>query len=79
MCFFKYAEEAYLKQNESFSTLKSLIYRKYFFQKLTDISQGNNVLDAPASMTDAFHWRATCVFSTLLNMPIWNKKSLSPH
>jgi hypothetical protein len=77
MCFIKYAEEVFLEENEPFSKCKSLIYRKYSIQKFTDISQDNNLLDAPASMTDAFLWRATCV-STQLNMPIWNKKSLSP-
>jgi hypothetical protein len=34
---------------ELFSTLKTMIFRKYFFQKLTQISLGNNVVDAAAS------------------------------
>jgi hypothetical protein len=50
----KYADEAYLKSNEPFSTLTFLIYRRYSFQKISDLSQGNNVLDSPASITDAF-------------------------
>jgi hypothetical protein len=78
MCFFLYAEAAYLEQNVPFSTVIILIYRKYSFQKLTETSQGNNVLDVPASMTDVFLWRATCVSSTQLNRTIWNKQSLSP-
>jgi hypothetical protein len=53
-CFFNLAEEAYLEKNELFSTLKTTICRKYSFQKLPQMSQGNNVLDAPASYTDGF-------------------------
>jgi hypothetical protein len=37
--------------------------RKFSFQKLTQFSQGNNVLDVAASNTDAFLWRDTCFFS----------------
>jgi hypothetical protein len=33
-------------QNEIFSTLKTLYFRMYTFQKLTKFSPGNNVLDA---------------------------------
>jgi hypothetical protein len=43
----------------------------------TQFSQGNNVLDAPASDTNGFLWRDTCVFSTQLKRPIWKKESLS--
>jgi hypothetical protein len=78
MCFFKYFEAAYMEPYKPFSTFKSLIYRKYPFEKLTEVSQGKNVLDATASMTNAFLWRGTCVSSTQLNRPIWNKDSLSP-
>jgi hypothetical protein len=34
------------------------------------------VLNAPASVTDAFLWSTTCVSSTQLNMPIGNRVSL---
>jgi hypothetical protein len=46
------AEYAYLCQRELISTLKNLSCRRYSFQKLTQFSQGNNVLDFPASNTD---------------------------
>jgi hypothetical protein len=46
--------------------------------KLTQFSQGNKVLDAPVSITDGLLSKDTCVSSTLLNRPIWNKVSLSP-
>jgi hypothetical protein len=50
--------------NETFSTLKILIWRMYSFQKLTQYSQANNVLYAPASNTGGFLVRYTCVSST---------------
>jgi hypothetical protein len=75
--FFNLAEQAYLEQNKPFSTLKILLCWKYSFQKLTQFSQGNNVLDAPASSSLGFLWELTCVSSTQLIRPIWNKISLS--
>jgi hypothetical protein len=45
------------------STLKKVSCRTYFFQKLTQFSQGYNVLDAPGSNTDRFLSRDTCVSS----------------
>jgi hypothetical protein len=47
MCFFNSSESAE-EQKEPISTLKGPHYRKYSFQKLTQLSQGNNVLDAEA-------------------------------
>jgi hypothetical protein len=47
-CFFHLDEWAYLEQNEPFSTVKTMVFRKYSFQKLTQYSQGMNILDAPA-------------------------------
>jgi hypothetical protein len=45
------------------STLKNLTCRKNTFQKVTQFSQINNVLDAPDSNTDGFFFsRDTCVF-----------------
>jgi hypothetical protein len=41
-----------LKQNEPFFTLKIGICGKYSFPKLTQFSQGNNVLEAAASSID---------------------------
>jgi hypothetical protein len=66
-----------LEQPEPYSTLKTLICRKYAFQKLTQLSQGKNVLDDPASKADGFLYRETYISSTQLNRPIWNKMSLS--
>jgi hypothetical protein len=54
ICFFNSVEYAYLEQNESVSTRKQLSLSKYSFQKLTQFSQGNNVLDAPTSHTHDF-------------------------
>jgi hypothetical protein len=46
MFFFTLAEKTYLEQTEPISTLKTMIYRNVSFQKLTQLSLGNNVLDA---------------------------------
>jgi hypothetical protein len=43
-----------MKQNEHFSTLKTMICRKYSFQKLTEFSQGKDVLNAAAPNIDFF-------------------------
>jgi hypothetical protein len=71
-------ELAYLEQRKPISIFKNLSSRNVAFQKLTHISQGNNVLGAPASKTDGFLSRDTCVSSTQLNMPTWNEDSLFP-
>jgi hypothetical protein len=78
MYFYNLVEWAFLQQNEPISTLKTMIFRKYSFQKLTQFSEGNNVLDAPASNTDGFPSRDTCVSSTHMNRPIWSKQSVYP-
>jgi hypothetical protein len=78
MCFFISAEEAYLEQNKPFHTMKSMICRSYSFQKVTQLSQRNNVLPAAASNIDGFLLRGTCVSCTQLNIPLWSKQSLSP-
>jgi hypothetical protein len=54
MRFFKLAEYAYFKQTEQTITLKNLSCWKYSFQKLTQFSQGNNLLDATRSNTGGF-------------------------
>jgi hypothetical protein len=59
-----------VEQTELISTLKQLIWMMHFFQKLTQFSQRNNVLDAAATNIDGFLWRDTCVSSTQLNRPI---------
>jgi hypothetical protein len=78
LCFFNFAEYDYLEQNEPFSTMKILIFRKYFFQKITQFSQGNNMLGAAVSNIDGFLWIDTSVSSCQLNSPICIKQSLSP-
>jgi hypothetical protein len=72
-------EYTYLEQREPLSTLKHLSWRKCFFEKVTQLSQGNSILDATASNTNVFLSRETCVSSTQLNKPIRNKESLFPH
>jgi hypothetical protein len=59
-------EYTFLEQNEPFSTLKMLIGIMSSFQKLTQFSQGSNVLDAEAYDIECFFWRDTCVSSTQL-------------
>jgi hypothetical protein len=66
-----------VEQYEPFSTLNTKIGRKYYFQKLSQFSEGNNVLDASASNTHGFLSRDSCVSLNQLNRPIWNKMSLS--
>jgi hypothetical protein len=66
------AKRAYLQLETFLSSC-----RKYFFQKLSQFTQGKNVLDVPAFTTDGFLWRVTCVSSTYLNRSIWNKMNIS--
>jgi hypothetical protein len=61
MCFLSSVEQAYLEQNVRFYPCKTLIGKQYSFQKQTQISQGKNVLDAPASNTDGFLLRDMCL------------------
>jgi hypothetical protein len=61
VCFFNSNEWAYLEPIEHFSTLKRLCCMKYSFHKLSQISQGNNALDAPVSNLDGYLWRDTLV------------------
>jgi hypothetical protein len=78
MGFFNLAEDAYLEKNEPFSTLKTLICRKYSCQKRTIYSQVNYVMDASASNTDRFLSRDACVSSTQLTRLIWNSRAYFP-
>jgi hypothetical protein len=64
MCFFNSAEWAHLEQNVCLCQLKNLMGRQYSYQKLTQLYQGNHVLDAHASKLDDFLLRGMCVFST---------------
>jgi hypothetical protein len=58
-CFINLAEYPYLEQREPISTLKNTSGQKNSFQKLTQLSQGNNVLGASASNTYGFLSRDT--------------------
>ena len=78
MCFFNLAEHACLQRSESFSSWKILICMKKYFQKVTQFSQGNNVLHATASNRHGFLWVGAYVSSSQLNRPIWSKQNLSP-
>jgi hypothetical protein len=64
MCSFNLPEQAYLEQTDPIFPLYPLSSRKYSFQNLTQFSQGNNVLDAPAYNLDGFLYRGTYVSST---------------
>jgi hypothetical protein len=77
MCFYNSDKLAYLEQNE-FLSFENADGRQYSRKKLTQVSQGNNVLDAPASNLDNFILRHTCVYSNQLNRPILNKVTVSP-
>jgi hypothetical protein len=48
-------------------TLKTVIGRKYSFQKLFQLSERNNVLGATTFNIHAFLCRGTCISSTHLN------------
>jgi hypothetical protein len=58
-------------------TLKIMICRKCFFQKLTQSSQVHNVGDSTDSNTDGFLSRDTCFSSTQENRPTWDKEPIS--
>jgi hypothetical protein len=58
---------------EPMSTLKKLSCSKYSLQKLTQFSERNNVLDAPASNTDSCLWE-THVFLKLRWIGIFGEK-----
>jgi hypothetical protein len=70
-------DETYLEQMEPVSKLKIMICRKYSFQKPMQLSQRDNVLDAPASNIDSFLQRDTCVSSTELNRPLEQNGTVS--
>jgi hypothetical protein len=58
------------------STLK-IVLQEVVFSKTNWPFKGNNVLHTLASNTKGFLSRDTCVSSTQLIRPIWNKDSLS--
>jgi hypothetical protein len=62
ICFFNSAEYACLEQREPVSNLNNLSCRRYSFQKLTQFTQGNKVIDATASNTDSFSFEGYMSF-----------------
>jgi hypothetical protein len=78
MCFFNSIEESYFEKGEDISPLKNLIGGQYSFLKVTQFSQGNNLLTAPASYLYGFLSRDICVSSTQIDRLIWNKMYISP-
>jgi hypothetical protein len=58
--------------------LKTLTDSEYFFEKLTKVSQGNNVLEIPSSNTDDFLLIGAHVTSILLKRCILNKVNVLP-
>jgi hypothetical protein len=76
--FFQLSRIGLFGTKKPISNLKNLSCRKYSFQKLSQLSQGNDVLNATHSNIDAFLWSDICGSSTLLNTPILNKESLFP-
>jgi hypothetical protein len=76
ICFINSAELASLEHSKPISILKHLSCKKFSFQKLTQFSQGSNVLDALASNTDGFPLRDICVTSTWMNRPVLRKWTL---
>jgi hypothetical protein len=63
MGFFKSAEQSSLEKTDPISTLKHLDCRKYSFEKLTQCSNGNNMLDTPPSNTYFSSERYMCFFN----------------
>ena len=55
-----------ISKKESLLHMENLRCRKYFFQKLIQILQENNVLDAPGPNTDSFLFRDNVCFSNLV-------------
>jgi hypothetical protein len=55
-----------------------MVCRKYSFQRVSEFSQGNNLLEAAASNMDGFLWRDTFVSSSQLNRAICRNMSTNP-
>jgi hypothetical protein len=76
-CFFHSVERSYLEKREPISTLKLLHGTTYSFQQLTQLSQENSVLDAPA-VTYMFFIGETHVLLLLRSTGLLKKENLSP-
>jgi hypothetical protein len=78
MCFLNSAQKGLFAANGTFLHHENSDFQDVFLSKLTQFSQGINVLDAPISNTDGFLWRNMCVSQTSLSGPIWRNQSLPP-
>jgi hypothetical protein len=72
------SEKAYWEQTQPITTLETMVCRKYSFQRVSEFSQGNNLLEAAASNMDGFLWRDTFVSSSQLNRAICRNMSTNP-
>jgi hypothetical protein len=61
-----------------FLPIENPVRRRYSFLQVTQFSQGNNVLDGPASNLDCLILRDKWFSSAELNRMIWNKFRVSP-
>jgi hypothetical protein len=77
MCFFNSPDYVNLEQNQHISTLKNVSGRKYYFQKLTQFSQGSKVIDSAASNIGGFLWTDTYVSPTQLNSLLQQPETIS--
>jgi hypothetical protein len=64
MCFLNSAQKGLFAANGTFLHHENSDFQDVFLSKLTQFSQGINVLDAPISNTDGFLWKI-CVFPKL--------------
>jgi hypothetical protein len=64
-----------LELREPIYNLKHLSGRKYSFDKITQSSEGNNVLPDPVSNQDGFLSRDTCFPSTEVDRPVWRQRA----
>jgi hypothetical protein len=78
-CFFHSQEWSYFPQRWCSSHLKTTRDRKYSFQKVREISLGNNVQDTPASKTDCIVPCGTCVSPFHLKRVFFIKWMILPH
>jgi hypothetical protein len=77
MCFFTQLNRP-IWRKRAYSHLEKHKLLKVFLSQTYSVITGKKVVDAPASNTDVLLLEATCVSSTQMHRPIWNKHSLSP-
>jgi hypothetical protein len=74
--FLQPSRTGFFGANRTYHHTENYVLQEVFLSKTNSIFQGNNVLDVPASNKDEYLWRYSCIFSTQLHRPIWNKMSL---